>query len=254
MNAFWALTKNSCPSESSSLYQVVRSKGDEKRQLFKKILRDYARGWSPVPDWYKKRFSDYYSALPEGHHEQFTVESISPFVIGMGQSSIWETHLTLHKIYGVPYIPGSALKGASAHYCHRYLGNEEVEFREGGAYYNVLFGSKERAGCIRFHDALPTPDTVGTALCLDVMTPHHPNYNQLPTGQTVQAPRDDDSPDIIHFLAAKGNYRVALTCDAGQEEALEWLAIAKEIVVQTLQQESIGGKTNAGYGTFRLAK
>src|SRR4051812_25489068 len=32
-------------------------------------------------------------------------------VVGLGAESVLETAISLHRIYGVPYIPGSALKG-----------------------------------------------------------------------------------------------------------------------------------------------
>lgn len=37
-------------------------------------------------------------------------------VVGLGSASVYETSLTLHHIYGVPFIPGSALKGAARSY------------------------------------------------------------------------------------------------------------------------------------------
>lgn len=37
-------------------------------------------------------------------------------VIGLGDSSIYETSMTLHHIYGIPYIPGSAIKGILRHF------------------------------------------------------------------------------------------------------------------------------------------
>lgn len=33
------------------------------------------------------------------------------FIVGLGNESIYETSLTLHHTYGIPYIPGSAIKG-----------------------------------------------------------------------------------------------------------------------------------------------
>ncbi|MEP9412277.1 MAG: type III-B CRISPR module RAMP protein Cmr6 [Candidatus Brocadia sp.] len=37
-------------------------------------------------------------------------------VIGVGGSSVYETSMTLHHIYGIPYIPGSAIKGVLRHF------------------------------------------------------------------------------------------------------------------------------------------
>ncbi|MGE4518021.1 MAG: type III-B CRISPR module RAMP protein Cmr6 [Desulfobacteraceae bacterium] len=37
-------------------------------------------------------------------------------VVGIGDPSVYETSITLHHIYGIPYIPGSAIKGITRHY------------------------------------------------------------------------------------------------------------------------------------------
>lgn len=37
-------------------------------------------------------------------------------VIGLGGAQVLETSMTLHHIYGIPYIPGSAVKGITRHY------------------------------------------------------------------------------------------------------------------------------------------
>ena len=41
-------------------------------------------------------------------------------VVGLGNESVYETSMTLHHIYGIPYIPGSALKGIMR---HSYIGD-----------------------------------------------------------------------------------------------------------------------------------
>ncbi|MCF6158371.1 MAG: type III-B CRISPR module RAMP protein Cmr6 [wastewater metagenome] len=37
-------------------------------------------------------------------------------IVGLGSSSVYETSMTLHHIYGIPYIPGSAIKGVLRHF------------------------------------------------------------------------------------------------------------------------------------------
>src|SRR5207237_557288 len=44
---------------------------------------------------------------------------IGRMIIGLGGENVLETGLTLHHIYGVPYIPATALKGLTSHYCNR---------------------------------------------------------------------------------------------------------------------------------------
>ena len=42
--------------------------------------------------------------------------SAGRLILGLGGENVSETGLTLHQTYGVPYLPGSALKGLAAHY------------------------------------------------------------------------------------------------------------------------------------------
>ena len=37
-------------------------------------------------------------------------------IVGLGSENVQETNMTLHHIYGIPYIPGSAVKGVLRHW------------------------------------------------------------------------------------------------------------------------------------------
>ena len=37
-------------------------------------------------------------------------------IVGLGAASVYETSMTLHHIYGIPYLPGSAIKGVTRSY------------------------------------------------------------------------------------------------------------------------------------------
>jgi len=51
------------------------------------------------------------SSLPAVNAEPFALWTESPLILGLGAKGTLETALTLHPLYGFPYIPGSALKG-----------------------------------------------------------------------------------------------------------------------------------------------
>lgn len=258
MNAFLELTKLEGQKLTSSLLNVVLEKGDCQREFYIELIKNFSNFWRTIPDWYAKKLGYDWKSEPE--YREFIIsnlEATAPLIIGNGQVSVLETHMTLHRILGVPYIPGTALKGISAHYCNKYLGEVNPEFRAGGEYYTILFGSQEQAGFIHYYDAFPTVETVACSLILDVLTPHHQEYNQirLIDGQgqeNAPAPRDDDSPTPVYFLTARADFKVMLTCENDQQEGKDWLAIAEAVLVQAIKQEGIGGKTNSGYGIFEL--
>lgn len=48
--------------------------------------------------------------------QTFKLSTKSRLIIGLGNESVYETSIRLHRNYGIPYIPGSALKGVAKHY------------------------------------------------------------------------------------------------------------------------------------------
>lgn len=184
-------------------------------------------------------------------------------VIGLGGASVLETGLTLHHTYGTPVIPGSALKGLAAHYCHQVWGEENLKFRgeetmtdaEGkkrkrppGEYHLAIFGSQQDAGHITFHDAWVTPSTLRKSLLSDVMTPHHQKYYGEPQGSKEHPPTDFDDPIPVAFLSMTGGFLVALSCDVAGEVGQQWVDLAFQLLSRALEEWGIGGKTNTGYG------
>jgi CRISPR-associated protein Cmr6 len=178
-------------------------------------------------------------------------------VIGTGDKGVAEAGVTLHHTYGVPYIPGSALKGLAATYANMRLeGFSEPEEKripesqdDGAAPiikpYHTLFGAENSAGYLTFFDALYIPDNTPNdfPLAPDVITGHHSGYY---VGDTPQPPADWDSPIPVPFLTATGRYLIAV---AGPQE---WAQTAIKIVGMALRDIGIGAKTAAGYGRMRL--
>lgn len=187
-------------------------------------------------------------------------------IVGLGAENVLEAGLRLHHTYGVPIIPGSALKGLASHYCHEVWGQpsnpsvpeENKPFRRGGQYHSLLFGTSDDGGVITFHDAWITPESLDAdALRLDVMTPHHPDW------QMGKAPPTDfDSPVPVPFLSVAGTFDIRLSwsgpADAAQEKGEAWTGLAMELLAEALgardaEDGSVGGwgvgaKTSSGYG------
>jgi CRISPR-associated protein Cmr6 len=170
-------------------------------------------------------------------------------VVGLGAESVLETSVALHRAYGVPYIPGSALKGLAAAAAHKHL--EDPKWRKvdedgkTGESHRILFGDQESSGYVTFHDALWIPEGDKLPLDLDVMTVHHPNYYQ---GKDNKPPADWDSPNPVAFVSARGKYLLALT---GPED---WAEAGMKILVDALQEDGIGAKTAAGYGRMSVPR
>jgi CRISPR-associated protein Cmr6 len=183
-----------------------------------------------------------------------TVRVASRLIAGLGAGTVLETGITLHHNYGVPMIPGSALKGLASAYCDKEWGARDPVYRkddESGVH-RTLFGTGDESGCIIFHDAwiLPASLEAGGGLKLDVMTPHHTEYYMK--GGEEHPPADTDAPVPVAFLSVAGDFRIAVSCNAGAtEERKEWAKVAMELLLEAVADWGAGGKTSSGYGRMR---
>lgn len=161
--------------------------------------------------------------------------------VNLGADSVAEVNVAIHHTYGVPYIPGSALKGLASHFAATYLGEE---WKKGSKAHTIVFGTTDAAGYCTFFDALYVPDTKNKKpFRKDVMTIHHQNYY---TGTNdSNPPADWDNTIIVPFLSVNGKFLFAI---AGPND--EWKAAAMEILKKALVEEGVGGKTNSDYGKF----
>ena len=196
----------------------------------------------------------------------FTATTHSPAAIGLGATSPIEVGFTLHHTYGVPYLPGSALKGLARRSAERFhLSKQEME---------ILFGDDSEtgstsAGYITFWDGWLIP-TTQPPLQSDVITVHHPEYytsgNALlrseentgkPFTTPITPPTDCDDPNPVPFLSIPQgtSFAVVLTCQAesGEDDrALQWAQTAATILQYGLTTLGFGAKTNSGYGIFTV--
>jgi CRISPR-associated protein Cmr6 len=161
-----------------------------------------------------------------------------------------ETSIALLHTWGVPYLPGSALKGLASAAAHQ-LGNDApwrkaVQKSPQGEDHKLLFGDTTIQGCVTFHDAwwIPERNDAPLPLDLDVMTVHHPDYYR--DGQS--APADWDEPNPVAFMTARGKYLVALS---GPEA---WVVRAGQWLEAGLAELGLGAKTQAGYGRMALSR
>lgn len=176
---------------------------------------------------------------------KFTAKTQGRLVAGTGRSHPIEVGFAWHHTLGVPYIPGSGLKGIVKTWA------EEWENRK----LDDLLGVMERVGQVVFLDALPL---VAVKLQADVMTPHYGDYYQDPSGRTP--PGDWLSPNPIPFLtvADKQEFLFAVVpvvpvvpADPERVAACEQAAT---LLQQALAELGAGAKTAAGYGRFADSK
>lgn len=119
-----------------------------------------------LPAGYDKFFARWESTLSglNGKIIRCYARASGRIIVGLGGESPSETAITLHHTFGVPYLPGSALKGLSAFYARNYLDHEDWRLgandKPGNAY-QKLFGDMTRAGSVTYYDAYYVPSSVG---------------------------------------------------------------------------------------------
>lgn len=191
----------------------------------------------PIPVEYSRWFERWRRALQDYGAECRVAEVLGRMAVGVGEDSVLETSVAVHHTYGVPYIPGSALKGLAASFALQHLGEY---WQAGTQAYTTVFGDIATAGYVIFFDALPLPGS--KLLYPDVITVHHPEYYR----NEGKPPGNWDSPNPVPFLSATGKYLIAL---AGPPR---WVNAAFDILEYALAHRGIGAKTSSGYGRLRL--
>ncbi len=175
-------------------------------------------------------------------------------IVGLGDESVLETSIALHHTYGVPYIPGSALKGLASSYAHQKL----EKWQKGSPAHNTVFGNTDDAGYITFFDALYVPDSgypdsngKKRPLYPDIITVHHQDYYNT---SKDNAPADWDSPIPVPFISATGSYLIALAAPDldTQQQKDEWISTTFNILETALKEMGIGAKTSSGYGRMEF--
>lgn len=229
-------------------------KGEASGEAIRALLEEAAS--TPVPEGYAAALARRRALIERldggvegGVTRLFAAEARGRLVVGLGAQSVRETNVALLHTWGVPFLPGSALKGLASAAAHALSGEATTWKKAGtersqGADHVLLFGDTTQAGYVVFHDAwwVPSPNDTTLPLDLDVMTVHHPDYYR----DGAAAPADWDEPNPVAFLTARGRYLVALS---GPEA---WVARAREWLELGLAELGLGAKTQAGYGRMSL--
>lgn len=158
----------------------------------------------------------------------------SRFVTGLGRSHPIENGFSWHPTLGVPYLPGSSVKGLTRAWALEH-GEEAAA--------TGIFGDPGTASRVGFLDALPA-----APVCLeaDVMTPHYAGWTR------DDPPGDWCSPMPIPFLVAAAGTSllfgiVPMRHVAGVDPDLQ---VVSGWTRSALEWLGGGAKTAVGYGRF----
>ena len=173
--------------------------------------------------------------------EAIELALIGRLYIGLTRDNPLETGITVGHAWGMPMIPGSALKGISRHIAlEQKLPADAIVH---------LFGAtpedeSQEAGAVVFHDAWWTPTPNSKPFAAEVVTPHHTVYYNLGIAHAT----DFDAPVPAAQIAAQGRFRFVVEGDVA------WCRLAAALLRVALARHGVGGKTTSGYGLFEASK
>lgn len=167
----------------------------------------------------------------------------SRLFIGLSAGGMLETGCAISHSYGVPYIPGSSIKGAVRAYvestdfghqhaevCHDLFGVEPNDTHPEGL-----------SGLFTFHDAWWVPGSADRPLVQEVVTTHHLDYY---ASEGDSPATDLDSPIPNAQIAVRGSFLFVV------EGPQDWMQLTEEMLIRTLTDAGLGAKRRAGYGYF----
>jgi CRISPR-associated protein Cmr6 len=177
------------------------------------------------------------------------------FATGLGNPHPVENGFLWHPTLGVPYLPGSAVKGLVRAWVERWDDSLPTE-AEKRARCLTWFGTEtkddvpKQAGELIFFDALPIGPVT---LALDVMTPHYGKWYEqggeinTPDNEPEKVPADWHDPVPVPFLVVK-QARFVFAIAPRRPEFKDEARPALDALAKALDWLGAGAKTAVGYG------
>jgi CRISPR-associated protein Cmr6 len=242
------------------------------------------RPWCPMLDAIlarQKAFSDACSA-----DAMFIMDatSIAPFSTGLGNEHPLENGFAFLNPYGLPYLPGSGVKGVLRQAARELASGEwggkqgwdtekryPLEIERGKppiklSMLDVLFGyetkdsEKEHVrGVLSFWDVIP--QIHGDHLAVDIMTPHQSHYYQNKPAAGSNTPHESGQPNPICFLTVppKSGFVFHVQCNKARlkhlaenlVESNQWEKLLEAAFKHAFAWLGFGAKTSVGYGAMQ---
>jgi CRISPR-associated protein Cmr6 len=207
----------------------------------------------PVSDVYKSAYRRWHTMTKDANqfaHGTGELKGTRLF-IGLGMAHVLETQVCRHPVYGIPYIPGSALKGLARAKAEEYT--QQPQYGITKEVVEILFGTgtddqKADAGYLIFHDAwwIPKGEEGGSEdkpYVPEVVTVHAVEYYKNQGKKDAPHP-DMESPNPNQQLAVQGSFYFVV------EGVPQWAELGRKFLTLALEADGIGGKVAAGYGYF----
>lgn len=260
-------------SNNTLEFQDISLKGSIKKFFLQEINnQNIIKEFKEFYNKFKERVKKQKESLKKiGYEDIFSskLKTAYRLVVGLGSGSVFETSLTLHHIFGIPYIPASALKGVVRSVSFWEIAKSQIEKNqnlnieeflkefqkklydenisnfdtEEIIIHKILFGTQEFKGLLIFLDSYPEINKETNKETnkennnfdifeLDVMTPHYQEYYTK-----TQTPGDWENPNPITFLTVKKGipFEFNVLIDKHRLQEIEKNKIIPEKVIEKLK-------------------
>ncbi len=238
-----------------------------------RVARDHARCMEELV----ARQNALHDALHDSGKDFIDAESTAPFTTGLGNDHPLENGFSFLNPYGLPYLPGSGVKGvvrrAAQELANGDWGDscgwdyELMYSANNGKKYSmidVLFGYESKSGdqdqfrgVLSFWDVVPR---IKNNLAVEVMTPHQTKYYQ--NSDKPNPPDEFSDPVPIFFLTvppgSKFGFHVVCHTERLQRFAPDlaandhWKQLLNKAFRHAFDWLGFGAKTAVGYGAMQL--
>lgn len=254
------------------------------KEAWKKLTQLSKRDKDTMKELLGRQAASFTASGQETARMSMSALAVAPFTTGLGNEHPLENGFAFLNPYGLPYLPGSGVKGvlrcaaqelASSEWgdTHGWTaekihligqGRDAIELSPIDALFGLesTHGSNQHVrGALTFWDVIP--QIKGDALAVDVMTPHQSHYYQQKrdhkAGDSTN-PHDSGQPVPINFLTvpADSAFSFFVTCDLPHLAHLapdlaandRWKALLTTAFEHAYQWLGFGAKTSVGYGAM----
>ena len=234
------------------------------------------------------------SCVPATAILHLEAQSVTPFTTGLGNEHPLENGFAFLNPYGLPYLPGSGVKGVLRQAARELASGEwegsggwsieakyEIQIKSGESepedeqapaplrldMIDVLFGrdTSEKStaqfrGVLTFWDVFP--QIHADRLFIEIMTPHQSHYYQRKPEAGSMSPHESGQPNPICFLTVppESKFEFYVVCDVERLKRVapdlsdKWKGLLEKAFDHAFRWLGFGAKTAVGYGAMVRAK
>lgn len=162
--------------------------------------------------------------------------------INLADGLIQNAGICLDRLFGLPYIPGSAVKGVARHAALEHTKADPSAL----PFLDRVFGTTEKRGAICFLSAHPVSPA---RVVVDLTNVHFPDYYR--SGNPADLKNEKPLPNPFPAVESAAHFAFCFALN-GIDEDSALLMWAETWIKAALSVHGLGAKTASGYGWFSM--